>query len=94
MAYTAAQAIRDGLASTALYNRQGDHANIVDVAADVSTGVTRIADAITPRSSCGIDASQRYISSLTEAVMGTTAGLFAIANAIDNLAQAVRERKD
>ena len=60
----------------------------------IRTAATRIADAITPvASSPGTDATGGSVSSLTEAVMGMTAGLVAIAEAIDNLAEAVRERE-
>ncbi len=55
---------------------------------------TEIADAlmslgrcITPAAFPGTDASGGHIESLTEAVMGVTEGLFAIAHAIDRLAE-------
>lgn len=39
----------------------------------------------------GKDAAGGYVNCLTEAVMGNTAGLMAIANAISDLAEAIRE---
>ena len=39
----------------------------------------------------GTDAAGGHIESLTESVMGVTSGLFRIAEAIDNLAEAVRD---
>ena len=58
------------------------------------TGLGKIADAITPFSGChGTDAAGGTVGSLTEAVMGVTAGLVAIATAIHDLADAVRENK-
>ena len=61
--------------------------------------IGRIANAVTPTSAAaGQDATGGHVASLTEAVMGNTAGLIAIsdgfalvADAIDNLAEAVRE---
>lgn len=49
--------------------------------------VKRLADAITPNT-IGTDAGGGHVESLTEAVMGVTKGLFAIAAAIDGLASA------
>jgi hypothetical protein len=56
--------------------------------------------AITPRGSGntlvtgGHDATGGYVTSLTEAVMGVTAGLCKIAEAIHGLSQSVRDTKD
>ena len=59
----------------------------------LKSGLIAVADAITPlRSLPGKDSTGGYVSSLTEAVMGMTAGLTEIANAIADLAEAVRER--
>ena len=41
----------------------------------------------------GHDATGGHVASLTEAVMGITAGLVSIASSIDNLADAVRESR-
>ena len=51
-----------------------------------------VANAITPNIIGSRDASGGHVESLTEAVMGVTAGLIRIAEAIDGLAEAVRER--
>ncbi len=56
---------------------------------DIFYSVKRIASAITPNVCGNNDASGGHVESLTEAVMGTTAGLMAIATAIDGLAVAV-----
>jgi len=53
----------------------------------------QIAKAIGGSGSPGHDAAGGTVDSLTEAVMGTTAGLVQIAEAINNLAEAVRERE-
>lgn len=55
---------------------------------------TRIANSITPVSAVqGTDANGGSVGSLTEAVMGMTFGLVRIAEAITDLAEAVRERE-
>jgi hypothetical protein len=51
----------------------------------------QIARAITSDASGGRDASGGHVECLTEAVMGITAGLHAIAAALEDLASAVRE---
>lgn len=54
-----------------------------------------IGNAITPRGTApGTDACGGSVDSLTEAVMGQTAGLVSIANAISELAEAVRESRE
>ena len=52
----------------------------------------KLANAVTASASPGRDAAGGHVGSLTEAVMGNTAGLVRIADAINNLADAVRER--
>jgi len=59
----------------------------------VSESLQRIADAITPNIAGGPDKTGGHIESLTESVMGVTAGLCKIADAISDLASAVRERQ-
>jgi hypothetical protein len=61
---------------------------------DIFYSVKRIASAITPNCIGSNDASGSHVESLTEAVMGTTAGLMAIAEAIGELAAAVRNHDD
>ena len=54
----------------------------------------RVADAICPFPSLpGKDASGGYVASLTEAIMGMTGGLVRIAESIETLAEAVRDRE-
>lgn len=69
-------------------------ANVVDVVDRLARATFAVAKAITPRdAAAGRDASGGSVESLTEAVMGITGGLHRIADAIDNLAEAVRERQ-
>jgi pyruvate/oxaloacetate carboxyltransferase len=64
-----------------------------DLIEAVELGAKRIANAITPLNAApGHDATGGTVDSLTEAVMGVTAGLQAIASAIESLAEAVREK--
>jgi len=57
----------------------------------IHEGMRKIANSITPLGVCkGTDAA---VESLTEACMGITAGLCRIADAINNLADAVAEKK-
>jgi len=62
-----------------------DFANVVDVIDSLVTQASRVAQAIVADAGPGTDASGGTITSLTEAVMGVTAGLHAIADAINNL---------
>ncbi len=60
----------------------------------IRAGFFRLANAVTPLSAlAGTDASGGRVESLTEAVMGVSAGLVMIADAITDLAEAVRERE-
>ena len=64
-----------------------------DIGAAINDGFGKLAWAITPLNAlAGKDAAGGRVESLTEAVMGVTAGLVQIANAITDLADAVRER--
>ncbi len=65
------------------------HAFTRDIASDIETGLTRIAHAITPNAAPGHDETGGTVASLTEAVMGVTAGLCRIAVAIEQHAAAV-----
>lgn len=89
-----AQAIRDTFTSANVPNDNLEPANLVDVVCYVARSADRIATAITPRAAAGKDANGGHVESLTEAVMGMTAGLVAIAQAINELASAVREGGD
>lgn len=57
----------------------------------VMGAVKRVADAIAAPAGPGTDACGGAVESLTESVMGVTAGLVRIAEAIESLADAVRE---
>lgn len=70
-----------------------EDANVVDVINALATATSRVANAITPNIAGNNDASGTHVASLTEAVMGVTAGLFAIAGAINDLAEQ-RENKE
>lgn len=61
---------------------------------ETAEAVTRLANSISPNISGGQDAAGGYVTSLTEAVMGITAGLVKIATAIDNLASAHADLAD
>ena len=64
-----------------------------EVGQAVADGFSKLAEAITPLSVlAGTDAAGGRVESLTEAVMGVTAGLVQIADAIRAMAEAVRER--
>lgn len=61
----------------------------------VESAGKRIASAITPLGVCGgKDATGGHVESLTEAVMGMTAGLCRIAESLDNVAAAIREGRE
>ena len=60
---------------------------------EISRAIKKVAYAITPPDTApGHDETGGTITSLTEAVMGMTAGLCQIASAINRLADAVEER--
>ena len=55
-------------------------------------GLRNIANSITPMSAAGsTDATGGYVSSLTEALMGHTRAVVRVADALDNIADALRE---
>lgn len=58
----------------------------------VADSIEKVADTIHNRTegTADRDASGNRVCSLTDAIIGMTAGLFAIAKSIDNLADAVR----
>ncbi len=59
-------------------------------AALLSISLGRIAKAIYPNAAGSLDAAGGRVESLTEAIMGITSGLYAIAAAIESLADAHR----
>jgi len=65
-----------------------DENNLPDA---IHEGMRKIAHAIKPLDCVGgEDSAGMYVDSLTQAVMGTTSGLCRIADAINNLADAVK----
>lgn len=58
----------------------------------VEQALHRVANAIMP-DGMGRDANDGYVASLGESVMGVTGGLVKIADAISDLAAAIRERE-
>lgn len=62
--------------------------------AEICHNISKLANSITyPSAVPGTDACGGSVLSLTEAVMGITGGLVEIANSIDHLADAIRERE-
>jgi len=59
---------------------------------EIEYSINRIASAITPACAGSSDETGVHIESLTEAVMGVTAGLCRIAESIGDLAEAAREK--
>ena len=69
-----------------------DEEQLTEIATVIEFGFKRLANSITDGGSAeGTDASGGKIQSLTEAVMGITAGLFSISRAIEDHANAIRE---
>jgi hypothetical protein len=66
----------------------GDVLDVIDSVKDASR---RIANAISADAAPGHDAAGGMVSSLTEALMGLTSAGMAIAEAINNVAEAMRE---
>lgn len=74
--------------------KMSDYFDGLDEWTDLSRNIDRLArvsDAITSQAGGGIDETGGIVTCLTEAVMGVTAGLCKIAEAIDGLANAVRD---
>jgi len=81
-----ADAIRYCMRST-----NDDELSLTDAVEHLSDSQSKIALAITAGCSEGTDATGGKVLSLTEAVMGVTAGLCKIADAIGDLAEAMRK---
>lgn len=86
--------IREALHSPNVPDSNGEAANVVDVINFVASGLRSVAKSITPNVPGSEDATGCHVESLTEAVMGLTAGSMAIAEAINDLANAVRYREN
>jgi len=88
-----ADALDRCLVSPNVCDSNGEHANVVDVLDRLASHVVSVARAITPSEAvAGQDATGGHVASLTEAVMGLTAGMVQIASAIESLADAVRQK--
>jgi hypothetical protein len=68
-------------------------ADKADLTRELVYAVRRLGDAITPNVVGCQDAAGGHVESLTEAVMGVTAGLVRIADALEELADAVRSAR-
>lgn len=91
---TTADAIRRSLESPNVADQNLEPANLVDVVNYLALSTERVAKAITPREAApGHDATDGAVASLTEAVMGLTAGACRIADAIESVADAIRDAK-
>jgi len=72
---------------------EGDE-TIAAALAGIASGIGRLSHAVTPSNAMpGHDETGGTVASLTEAVMGATAGLCRIATAIESLAEAVRDNE-
>ena len=91
---TTAQALRETLISPNVPDRNLEPANVVDVLAAVSVSLHQISNAITPVAIPGTDAGGGHVECLTEAVMGITGGLHAIADAINRKTEQEAWRRD
>ena len=84
-------AIMAALCSDSVEDQAGNPANVVDVLHQAGLTLRSVASAITPVDApAGKDATGGSVGSLTEAVMGLTAGAMHIADAINNVAEAIQ----
>jgi hypothetical protein len=67
---------------------------LIGVVKELSINTKKIAEAITPQASPGVDATGGTVASLTEAAMGITSGLVQVACAIESLAGAIRDKNN
>ena len=89
---TTADAIQRVLESPNVPDGNLEPANVVEVLAQLASAVRYVGGALYPRvAGRDHDETGGTVASLTEAVMGVTAGLVKIADAIHDLANAVRE---
>lgn len=86
---TTAEAIEQALCSSRP-DANGKYANVVDVLDNCAQALWALRNAILPGSAmAGEDASGGHVDSLTEAVMGITGGLYAIAEAGEHIAEEI-----
>jgi len=78
-------AIYDSFMSRNVADSNLENANLVDTTDRIGLAMELLANAITPLDASGYDASGGTVTSLTEAVMGVSAGLSQIAEAIAGL---------
>lgn len=67
--------------------------SIMDAVESIAKSNRRIADAITPNLIGTCPTGEGHVESLTEAVMGLTKSMMMIADAINNVASAIEDRK-
>ncbi len=88
-----ARAIRDTFQSPNVCDSNMEPANLVDVVDRLAGAMRLAAHSIFPSDATrGHDATGGTICSLTEAVMGLTAGLCRIADSISELANSVKDK--
>lgn len=93
MSHSIERAIERAFISPNVADSNMEPANLVDVVHHAAHSLGHIAKAILPPDAALGEDSYGYVASLTEAVMGVTAGLSDIAGAIRELANAVSESK-
>jgi hypothetical protein len=90
-----AAALLQTLVSPNVSDSNGEAANIVDAIDKLARNAWKIADAITPPDAApGRDEEGHPVGSLTEAAMSISAALHRIADAVGDLASAVRDHAE
>lgn len=87
-----ANAIERTLISPNVSDSNLEAANVVDAIDKLAAAASNIAYGLCdPNAAPGRDANDGTVGCVTEAIMGITGGLFRIAHAIEDLAEAIRE---
>ena len=68
--------------------------NVADGLVHIGNAIFRLADAVTTNVGAGKDATGGLVGCVTESIMGVTGGLVQVAEAVRDLASAVREHPD
>lgn len=89
-----ANAIREVFISPNVADSNLEPANVVDTIQQVASGLYAVRNSIAPNVAGGTDAAGGHVTSLTEACMGITAGLMAIASALESVAAAIDAREE
>lgn len=89
-----ARAIRDSLSSPNVADSNFEPANVVDVIAGLASATRQVAQSITPNVAGCQGASGGHVESLTEAVLDASHSLKAIAEALSDVAAAIREARE